>query len=68
MAISEALFFPVISFYLVLIRKIDPLVNLPASILGSGMIGSLMAAVLVIVIARIFRFGIELSEDVELKI
>lgn len=68
MGLSDAMFFPTMSYYLVAIKKMDPIINPLTSILGSGMLSSLMAGLLVMILTRIFQIGIKLREDAELTI
>jgi|LakMenE18May11ns_1017448.scaffolds.fasta_scaffold9946895_2 hypothetical protein len=68
MGISEAALFPILNAYLVGQKLIDPMKDVTAAAIGSGMLTSMMAAVLVMVIAKIFRIGIRLREDADLTI
>ena len=68
MAMSEASAIPVLSYYLLSLKKIEPVKDLWEYVLAGGAVTSLMAAVLVLIIARIFKIGIRLREDAELTI
>ncbi len=68
MGLSEAAMFPTLNAYLVGQGLIDPIKDLAAATIGSGTLTSMMAAVLVMVLAKIFQAGIRLREDAELTI
>jgi len=54
--------------YLLHIKKIETMIGLWEHVFAGRAVTSLMAAVLVLLIARIFRIGIRLREDAELTI
>ncbi len=66
--IAEVALFPTLNVYLVGQELIDPIKDVTAAAIGSGTLTSMMAAVLVMVIAKIFRLGIRLREDADLTI
>jgi hypothetical protein len=68
MSIGEAAQTPLLATYLIYIKKIEIMKGIWEQLLASGAVTSLMAAVLVLLIARIFRIGIRLREDAELTI
>ena len=68
MSIAEAVEIPMLTTYLLHIKKIGTIPSLWEYVLASGAVTSLLAAVLVLLIARIFRIGIRLREDAELTI
>ncbi len=66
--LAEAVMVPMLSAYLVGLKKIDPVEDQWQHVIGGGVLTSMMAAVLIIVIARILRIGIRLREEAELTI
>ncbi len=68
MSIAEAAGIPMLITYLLHIKKIQTVSSLWEYVLASGAVTSLIAAVLVLMVARIFRIGIRLREDAELTI
>ena len=66
--LAEAVMVPMLSAYLVALKKIDPVEDQWQHVIGGGVLTSMMAAVLIIVIARILRIGIRLREEAELTI
>jgi len=68
MSIAEAAEIPMLIAYLLHIKKIETMIGLWEHVFAGRAVTSLMAAVLVLLIARIFRIGIRLREDAELTI
>lgn len=66
--VAEALYAPMIAAYLLKLKKIDSIEDMWQQVLGGGVLTSMMAAVLLVVITRILRIGIRLREEVELTI
>lgn len=68
LTVMEILLLPAVSYYLQSLKKMSPLESISDCILGSGFHVTLMAAVLIMILARILRIGIRLREDAELTI
>jgi hypothetical protein len=68
LSITEPLLIPVMNIYLQRLKKMSPIESISDSILGSGFHVTLMAAVLIMILARILRIGIRLREEAELTI
>lgn len=68
LGITEAWYFPVVFAYLRTLKTFDPIKDFWENVLSSGALTSWMAAVLVVVIARILRIGVRIREDAELTI
>ncbi len=66
--VAEAVQLPMLSTYLRRLNKIDPVEDLWEHVIGGGVLTSMMAAVLIVVVARILRIGIQLREEAELTI
>ena len=66
--IAESIQIPIASLYLLWQGTIDSVEGVWATVAGSGVLTSMLAAALVVVIARILRIGIRLREDAELTI
>jgi hypothetical protein len=66
--VTESVQLPLVSLYLMGQGTIDSVEGVWETVLGGGVLTSMMAAVLVVVIARILRIGIRLREDAELTI
>lgn len=66
MAIFEAIYVPGIAAIVRSTGKMEPVINVWQSV--GGALTTLMAAVLVLIITRVFRIGIRLREDAELTI
>lgn len=68
LGVAEALYFPVVFAYLRTLKTFAPIKDMGDHVLGSGALTSWMAAVLVVVLARILRIGVRIREDAELTI
>jgi len=68
LGITEALYFPIVFAYPRTLKSFDPINDSGDHILGSGVLSSWMAAVLVVVLARISGIGVRIQEDAELTI
>jgi Protein of unknown function (DUF2975) len=66
--IAESIQIPILSSYLIGQGIIDSVEGVWETVVGGGVLTSMLAAVLVVVIARILRIGIRLREDAELTI
>lgn len=66
--IAELTFVPILSAYLLRIEKIDSVEGMWQLLVGGGVLTSMMAAVLLVVVTRILRIGIRLREEAELTI
>ena len=66
--VSEMLLVPMLSTYLVSQGKVESVEDIWEHVLGGGVLTSMMAAILIVVITRILRIGIRLREDSELTI
>jgi hypothetical protein len=66
--VGESVQLPIVATYLIGQGKIDSVEGVWENVVGSGVLTSMMAAVLIIVICRILRIGIQLREDAELTI
>ena len=66
--LAEIIYMPALASYLKGIGKIDNVEGMWEHVIGGGVLTSMMAAVLLVVIARILRIGIRLREEAELTI
>ena len=66
--VAELVHVPILAAYLLGIEKIDSVEGIWQLLIGGGVLTSMMAAVLLVVITRILRIGIRLREEAELTI
>ena len=66
--IAESIQIPILASYFIGEGIVDSVDGIWETVVGGGVLTSMLAAVLVVVIARILRIGIRLREDAELTI
>jgi hypothetical protein len=66
--VAESIQVPILASYLIDEGIVDSVVGVWETVVGGGVLTSMLGAVLVVVIARILRIGIRLREDADLTI